>query len=129
MMVGIGAHGWCKKIEEGEGSFLVFLWKMKTGWCFQLVVVVYGGSRSGKGWGDGTMDSEGEFVSDGVIFYYWEREKDRLYWFDTENGWEGFSWKYGCYNFCLKVDLASGDIKVEWLIVIGGSRWLVASWC
>lgn len=31
MMVGRGAHGWCKKIEEGEGSFLVFLWKMKTG--------------------------------------------------------------------------------------------------
>jgi hypothetical protein len=29
----------------------------------------------------------------------------------------------------LKVDLASGDIKVESLIVIGGSRWLVASWC
>jgi hypothetical protein len=54
---------------------LVFLWKMKTGWCFQLVVVVYGGSRSGKGWEDGTMDSEGEFVSDGVIFYYWERER------------------------------------------------------
>jgi len=27
MMVSRGAPGWCKKIEEGEGSFLVFYGK------------------------------------------------------------------------------------------------------